>query len=59
EIVDRAGYSAAFLALGAAAAIAVTVFALAMPETAPGHTVDKGRSASDANDAIADRSASV
>ena len=35
EIVDRAGYSAAFLALGAAAAVAVSVFALAMPETAP------------------------
>jgi MFS family permease len=35
-IVDHAGYSAGFLSLGAAAAIAVTVFALAMPETAPG-----------------------
>jgi MFS family permease len=34
-IVDRAGYSAGFLSLGAAAAIAVTVFAVAMPETAP------------------------
>ena len=34
-IVDHAGYSAAFLSLGAAAAVAVGVFALAMPETAP------------------------
>ncbi len=34
EIVDHFGYSAAFLALGAAALVAATVFALAMPETA-------------------------
>jgi MFS family permease len=34
EIVDHAGYHAAFLTLGAAAAVAVTVFWLAMPETA-------------------------
>ena len=34
EIVDNFGYSAAFLALAAAAAAALTVFALGMPETA-------------------------
>ena len=34
EIVDHFGYSAAFLALGAVAVAAVTVFAIAMPETA-------------------------
>ncbi len=34
EIVDHFGYAAAFLALGAAALVAATVFALAMPETA-------------------------
>jgi MFS family permease len=33
-IVDRFGYSAAFLAAGAAAFIAVSIFALGMPETA-------------------------
>jgi MFS family permease len=33
-IVDHFGYSPAFLALAAAAALAVTVFALGMPETA-------------------------
>jgi MFS family permease len=33
-IVDHFGYSAAFLSAGAAAAVAFTVFALAMPETA-------------------------
>jgi MFS family permease len=33
-IVDHFGYSAAFLAAGAAAAVAITVFALRMPETA-------------------------
>jgi len=33
EIVDHFGYSAAFLALAAAAAAALTVFVLAMPET--------------------------
>jgi MFS family permease len=33
-IVDHFGYSAGFLALGAAAAVALTVFALGMPETA-------------------------
>ena len=33
-IVDRWGYSAAFLGLGAAAAAALTVFAVGMPETA-------------------------
>jgi MFS family permease len=32
-IVDRFGYSAAFLALAAAAAVALIVFTLAMPET--------------------------
>ncbi len=35
-LVDHAGYTSAFLALGAAAAVAFTVFAAAMPETAPG-----------------------
>jgi sugar phosphate permease len=34
EIVDHFGYAAAFLALGAAALVATTVFAVAMPETA-------------------------
>ncbi len=34
EIVDHFGYAAAFLALGAAAFVAATVFAVAMPETA-------------------------
>jgi len=34
EVVDRLGYSAAFLTLGAVALAAVTVFATAMPETA-------------------------
>jgi MFS family permease len=33
-IVDHFGYSAAFLALAAAAAVVLTVFALGMPETA-------------------------
>ncbi len=33
-IVDRYGYSAAFLSLGAAAAVALIVFAVGMPETA-------------------------
>ena len=37
EIVDHFDYSAAFLALGAAALIAATVFAVAMPETAEPH----------------------
>jgi MFS family permease len=34
EVVDRLGYSAAFLTLGAVALAAVIVFAIAMPETA-------------------------
>jgi MFS family permease len=34
EVVDHLGYSAAFLALGGVAVAAVTVFAIAMPETA-------------------------
>ena len=34
EVVDHLGYSAAFLTLGAVALGAVTVFAVAMPETA-------------------------
>jgi MFS family permease len=34
EIVDHFGYSAAFLALGAAATVALIVFAIGMPETA-------------------------
>jgi hypothetical protein len=33
-VVDHFGYSTAFLALAAAAAAALTVFALGMPETA-------------------------
>jgi MFS family permease len=39
EIVDHFGYSAAFLALGAAAGVALIVFALRMPETADRATV--------------------
>jgi MFS family permease len=38
-IVDHFGYSAAFLAAGAAAAVALAVFALWMPETAETKTV--------------------
>jgi MFS family permease len=38
-IVDHFGYSVAFLALGAAAAVALIVFALGMPETAEPETV--------------------
>jgi MFS family permease len=38
-IVDHFGYSAAFLAAGAAAAVALAVFALQMPETAERETV--------------------
>ena len=34
EVVDHFGYAIAFLALGAAALVATTVFAVAMPETA-------------------------
>jgi MFS family permease len=34
EIVDHFGYSAAFLAAGAAASVALAVFAIGMPETA-------------------------
>ena len=37
-IVDHFGYSAAFLAAGGAAATALMVFALWMPETAPTKT---------------------
>jgi hypothetical protein len=37
--VDRFGYSAAFLTLGAAAGVALAVFALGMPETAEPETV--------------------
>ena len=33
-IVDRFGYGAAFLSLGAVAAVALAVFAIGMPETA-------------------------
>jgi MFS family permease len=39
EIVDHFGYSAAFLTLGAAALVALVVFALGMPETADWETV--------------------
>lgn len=35
-VVDHFGYTAAFLTLGAVAAIAVIVFAIGMPETANG-----------------------
>jgi MFS family permease len=38
-IVDHFGYGAAFLTLGAAAGVALTVFALGMPETAEPETV--------------------
>jgi MFS family permease len=38
EVVDHLGYSAAFLSLGAVALAAVTVFAIAMPETADSKT---------------------
>jgi predicted MFS family arabinose efflux permease len=37
-IVDHFGYSATFLALGAAALVAVIVFAIWMPETAEKET---------------------
>ena len=37
-IVDHLGYSAAFLTLGAAAGVALIVFALEMPETAEPET---------------------
>jgi MFS family permease len=40
-IVDHFGYSAAFLTLGAAAAVALIVFALGMPETAEPETVSR------------------
>ena len=39
-IVDHFGYSAAFLTLGAAAVVAVIVFALRMPETAEPETTE-------------------
>jgi len=38
-IVDHFGYSAAFLAAGGAAAVALVVFTLQMPETAEPQTV--------------------
>jgi len=38
-IVDHFGYSPAFLTLGAAAGVALAVFALGMPETAEPETV--------------------
>jgi MFS family permease len=41
EIVDHFGYSAAFLALGAAALVAVIVFFLQMPETAERETISQ------------------
>jgi MFS family permease len=40
EIVDHFGYSAAFLALGAAALVAFIVFFLQMPETAERETTE-------------------
>ncbi|MGA2128149.1 MAG: MFS transporter [Xanthobacteraceae bacterium] len=43
-IVDHFGYSAAFLAAGAAASVALAVFALWMPETAEPGTVSPARS---------------
>ena len=39
EIVDHFGYAPTFLSLGAAAAVAFTVFFLFMPETADRETV--------------------
>jgi MFS family permease len=44
EVVDRLGYTAAFLTLGAVAlvAVTVTVFAIAMPETAETKTTGHG-----------------
>jgi MFS family permease len=41
-IVDHFGYTATFLALGAAALVAVMVFAIWMPETAEQDTVSQG-----------------
>jgi hypothetical protein len=38
-IVDHFGYSAAFLAAGTAAVVALGIFALRMPETAEPETV--------------------
>jgi MFS family permease len=43
-IVDHFGYSAAFLAAGAAASVALVVFALWMPETAEAEPVSPSRS---------------
>jgi MFS family permease len=40
-IVDHFGYSAAFLSAGAAALVALTVFALRMPETAEAETASR------------------
>lgn len=40
-IVDHLGYSAAFLAFGAAACLALAALVLAMPETAPKQAADK------------------
>jgi MFS family permease len=43
EIVDHFGYSAGFLALAAVAAVALTVLAIAMPETAlPNSVANRG-----------------
>lgn len=42
EIVDHFGYSAAFLTLGAAALVAVMVFALWMPETSDREVSKRG-----------------
>jgi sugar phosphate permease len=41
-IVDHFGHTATFLALGAAALVAVIVFAIWMPETAEQETVSQG-----------------
>jgi len=41
EIVDHFGYAAAFLTSGAVAGLALTVFAVAMPETAERHRARK------------------
>jgi predicted MFS family arabinose efflux permease len=38
EIVDHLGYNATFLSLGAAALVALIVFAVGMPETAERET---------------------
>ncbi len=45
ETVDHFGYSASFLALGAAAAAAFVVFFTFMPETRDGHATERAGAA--------------